>query len=266
MTLTANLSCLIFWGKNVTNAAAIQADYRIIKPVAGRGCYILQLEVPWEAFDEVNRILGAPPKPGENRWVGVALLNSEVAHARINSKSNEIDEKVPPNPPKGAHGDYAAKLYKSGFFLNQAVCEALGTDGDFLAWIRTQPSCIDGDEYNIEACHVRRAANSGTGIKPKYSAIPLTHDQHFVQHHKGELICLTLYLKNPDAGILKSKDWFWKQRCHYIQEWGKVRLKEHFKAESLADIWPGDIKVWAAKNDLEKYLPRVTSGDEEIPI
>lgn len=255
----------------MNNSAAIQADYRIIKPVAGRGCYILQLEVPWEAFDDVNRVLGAPPKPGENRWVGVALLNPEVARARINSKSNEIDERIPPKPPKGAHGDYAAKLYKSGFFLNEAVCEALGTDEEFLAWIRTQKSCVDGNGANIQACHVRRvAAGAGTGIKPPYSAVPMTHPQHHIQTINGELTCLNQFYRGPEeAGIMtvpRAKDWFWKQRCHYVQEWGKIRLKEIFNEDSLADIPPDEIHIWAAENDLLKYLPRATSGDEEIPI
>lgn len=258
----------------MNNSAAIQADYRIIKPVAGRGCYILQLEVPWEAFDEVNRVLGAPPKPGENRWVGVALINPIHARRAHVDKQEESEEKpsnkaiLTPGVRKGLYGDYAAKLYKCGFFLNETVCEVLGTDDEFLAWIRTQPSCIDDDEYNIEACHVRRAANSGIGIKPKYSAVPLTHEQHALQHQSGELSALIRAGRSAggDNQLTGAKDWFWKQRCHYVQEWGKIRLKEIFNEDSLADIPPDEIHIWAAENDLLKYLPRATSGDEEIPI
>lgn len=250
----------------MTHPAALQADYRIIKPVAGRSCYILQLEVPWEAFDEVNRVLGAPPKPGENRWVGLALLNPDIAKPIM--ETGIVHHKLPPvttkTVAKGQYGDYAAKLYKSGFFLSEAVCESLGTDEEYRKWIQGCASCIS-NKYNYtelgpkcEAAHVRRAGQSGTGYKAPYSCIPLTHEEHQLQHQKGESALLL------SAGIAfdDAKEWFNKKRCHYVQEWGKMRLKERFKAESLADIEPNIIRMWALECNLTKYLPQELTKKE----
>lgn len=63
-----------------------------------------------------------------------------------------------------------------------------GRDRDFLEWLSYQPSAVDrswnqwdserGCGRNI-AAHVRRVnRGAGLGIKPPFSAIPLTHTQH----------------------------------------------------------------------------------------
>lgn len=69
-----------------------------------------------------------------------------------------------------------------------------GTDKQYLLWLRTQPSAIDGGmDYDpdtgqscCDPCHYRTAANSGIGCKPEYSAVPLTHAQHIEQHRVGQ--------------------------------------------------------------------------------
>ncbi len=69
-----------------------------------------------------------------------------------------------------------------------------GTDKQFQLWLRTQPSAIDGRmDYDpdtgqswCDPCHYRTAMNSGTGCKPEYSAIPMTHAQHSEQHRIGQ--------------------------------------------------------------------------------
>lgn len=60
-----------------------------------------------------------------------------------------------------------------------------GKDEDYLRWLSFQPSCVDGtwnqwdDVGRNIACHVRRIdRGAGCGIKPKFSAIPMTHTQH----------------------------------------------------------------------------------------
>ena len=59
-------------------------------------------------------------------------------------------------------------------------------DAAYLDWLSYQPSCVDGAfhqcldgvDRNI-ACHVRRVnRGAGCGIKPPYSAIPMTQEQH----------------------------------------------------------------------------------------
>ena len=61
-----------------------------------------------------------------------------------------------------------------------------GTDAEYLRWVTFQPSCVDGSFNQWQdgvgrniACHVRQVnRGAGTGIKPPFSAIPMTHEQH----------------------------------------------------------------------------------------
>jgi hypothetical protein len=82
------------------------------------------------------------------------------------------------------------------------------SDAEFLEWIRHQPSCITAqfgefvdstDEGLNDACHVRRAGPANVGLKPKYSAVPMTHEQHDLQTRKGELACLLRFLPDTDG-------------------------------------------------------------------
>ncbi len=71
---------------------------------------------------------------------------------------------------------------------------AKGTDSDYRAFIQRQPSAVSGvfSEYlesgegRCVAAHFRTAANSGVGMKPDYSAIPLTCGEHDRQHRVGQ--------------------------------------------------------------------------------
>ncbi len=91
-------------------------------------------------------------------------------------------------------------------------------DKAFLRWIRTLSSCLDGDGP-CEACHVRRASKgAGTGIKPAFYAIPLTHSQHLMQHTHGELACLQKYVPQVSWTLLSAK-WF------FDNEATKLRMK-----------------------------------------
>lgn len=61
-----------------------------------------------------------------------------------------------------------------------------GTDADYQAWCRKQPSARSGETKNVIYAHYRLASNSGTGIKPPYSGIPLTVEEHLIQHQIGQ--------------------------------------------------------------------------------
>lgn len=58
-------------------------------------------------------------------------------------------------------------------------------DKRFLVWVRKQKSALTGN-YPCDACHYRTAENSGVGIKPLMSAIPLTREEHRKQHQIGQ--------------------------------------------------------------------------------
>lgn len=92
--------------------------------------------------------------------------------------------------------------------------KAKGTDEEYLEWLRTMPSATLGEygeyvngEGRNEAAHVRRVAD-GAGIaeKPPYSAIPLTAEEHNLQHQKGE-------------SVIAPKEWWEKQACIYLASW-----------------------------------------------
>ena len=98
------------------------------------------------------------------------------------------------------------------------------SDKKYLEWLSYQPSCLDGtfNQYqdgvgrNI-ACHVRRASNAGTGYKPKFSAVPMTDEQHKLQSTKGEAAVLYRYLTHFTAE--EAKQWFDNQAQKYLKQW-----------------------------------------------
>ena len=89
------------------------------------------------------------------------------------------------------------------------------SDRAFLDWLRTQPSALDGamsldvdtGQRYCDPCHYRTAKNSGTGCKPLYSAIPLTHEQHLEQHRIGQ------YNFMP-------REWWEEKVAYYVGLWG----------------------------------------------
>ena len=71
--------------------------------------------------------------------------------------------------------------------------DGLYSDKNYREWIQRQPSCISGEyseyvdgEGRCIAAHVRRAKNSGIGMKPEFSCVPLTDAEHRLQHQHGE--------------------------------------------------------------------------------
>jgi len=96
------------------------------------------------------------------------------------------------------------------------------SDKAFQAWVRRQPSCISGrysewvnGEGRCEFAHVRRAATSGIGYKPQYSGVPLTREEHRLQHEKGEAYVLAAFgIITDDAAA-----WFESKAEEYRIRW-----------------------------------------------
>lgn len=61
-----------------------------------------------------------------------------------------------------------------------------GPDKSYQAFCRTLPSAVSGQTQNIVYAHYRTAKNSGIGMKPPYSGIPLTYVEHLEQHQIGQ--------------------------------------------------------------------------------
>jgi len=84
---------------------------------------------------------------------------------------------------------YRTKKHKRNRAEQESPWSQYGTDADYQAWCRTRPSAYNPrnnpSNSKIEYCHYRTAANSGIGCKPPYSGIPMTMQEHQLQHRVG---------------------------------------------------------------------------------
>lgn len=81
-----------------------------------------------------------------------------------------------------------------------------GTDAQYQAFCRELPSALSGKTENIVFAHYRTAANSGTGIKPPFSGIPLTFMEHRHQHEVGQY-------------SFRPREWWEEQVERHLQIW-----------------------------------------------
>lgn len=150
--------------------------------------------------------------------------------------------------PKGPFSAQAQVLWRSSFFRTPAVWECLGSDEDYLAWLRKRPCCIDAKAFgqhegDIVPMHVRRvAAGAGTGTKPPFSAIPGCWRHHELQHSSGE-------------SAVGGKDFYDRQRIIHVQRWVWETLTQLMGAASMTEIAPVRVREWAAGHGLDGYLP-----------
>lgn len=182
--------------------------------------------------EDLDRFRGATVRKGGRAGQLYAVMIVEVEEFNGTESSPPANDNKQ-KPVNGPHGDFYQILWKSGWFYNPAVWRAVGTDEQFLAWLRTQPcACAKSLTGSIDcggdvvAAHVRRVANgAGTGIKPQYSAIPMCDAHHRWQHQHGE---------TPFGG----PEWFDKQRGEHLVRWVKSCLYERLGVTSLADVHP----------------------------
>lgn len=205
------------------------------------GSLRLQIDIRPEDAQNAFKLFGTPGSA-----IALARLTDEVAveHDR-------------PKPEKGPYGKYAQALVASGWFRIPKVWEGIGTDEEYLDWVKHQPCALTGnfsethdtgEQYCVPA-HVRRVEHgSGTGIKPKYSAIPLMHDLHTRAHQHGDT-------------SLRPEEWWDKQRIKYVSDWAFETLKKKLNYESYTDIPPTTLVAWALQRDLMNYLPFEFHGE-----
>ena len=171
-----------------------------------------------------------------------------VAFAKVDNKTRM---KPPPKQisPTGDFGQLAKVLRLSSFFRTPDVWKALGTDEQFIEWLRGRPCdfCGEGDyidgTIHSEAAHVRRVENgSGVGIKPRYSAISLCRKHHDTQHQEGEQ-------------SLGGRDWMAQKRIQAVQEWCWITLKDALGYDSWKQVPPEVLVEWAVEHEVDGYLP-----------
>jgi len=196
------------------------------------------------------------PEDAQNAFKLFGTPGSAIALARItDAAAVEIDR---PKPEKGPYGKFAQALVASGFFRIPRVWEGIGTDEEYLEWVKHQPCALtgnfsehhdSGEQYCVPA-HVRRVEHgSGTGIKPRYSAIPLMHDLHQQAHQHGDT-------------TLCPEEWWQKQRIKHIEKWAFETLKKRLNYDSYTEIPPTTLVAWATQRDLMNYLPFKFHGED----
>ncbi len=155
--------------------------------------------------------------------------------------------------PKGSYSEQAKKLWLSSFFRNPAVWQAVGTDQEYLDWLKRQKCPIDAEQYgphegDIIPMHVRRVkagddiTGAGTASKPKYSAIPGCVRHHDTQHGNGE-------------SVVGGRELYDNLRIKYLQRWAWERMTALMGAESMAQVAPIKVFEWAKPRGIERCLP-----------
>ncbi len=190
-----------------------------VRPL-GAGCSVLTVVVPFETGEAKNYAPG--------RHVALALLEQEFP--RI-------------------YGEQARILFKSGFFNNPKVLEAIGPESQYNEWVRSRPSVVSKrrgtDSDRIEAAHVRMLSEgAGTARKNKYATIPLLMSEHRAQHDNGY---------QAIGGKEKLISLLYRHRI----EWAKEAIKYQIGFfASFTQIPPLYFIHFCQRRGIEKYIPK----------
>jgi hypothetical protein len=223
--------------ENLEEKVAVSGISRTLSTLADG---TVRLKIDFEPCDRETamKLFGEPGTP-----IAIVPLSQEAAETTL------INENLDDHEKEIRWGGEAKELKLSSFFRTKSVWKKIGTDDEYLSWLREQ-SCAfckspPNEHKPIEAAHVRRVASgAGTGIKPQYSAIPLCHKHHAEQHQHGE-------------SILGGELWFDRKRIEYISRWGWESLKKQLGYDSWAQVPPEKLCRWAAENGVNATIPPI---------
>ena len=222
---------------------------------------LLVLAVPVEYSAKIAKFLTMV-----GQQVGVAFATIEDK-TMITTSMHTTEQKAKEAKPFGAK---AALLHKNGTFMIPAILKAIGTDAEFLEWIRLQPCAITGEfdrnadeatgevRYQCDAAHYRSIeGGSGMGIKSEYSAIPLTHAWHDKQTRKAMSVFADQLRNRPDGmdDETAGRLWMERRRNHYVSLWASTTLAESFGQHSMGFVNPEEVCVWADVCEVGQWLP-----------
>lgn len=184
---------------------------------------------------------------------------------------------APAAEPEKSERNYsveAQELHLSSVFGLVEFARAVGPDTEYHAWIQRQPSCVSkkfseyvNGEGRCIAAHVRRASDAGTAFKPEYHQIPLTDEEHQIQHSAGEvgllLRCAGIgsqmhRIAASSNSLQAAKEWFYEKAFFYRRRWVWETLKEQLGYSSWSLIPPHVLAEWCASKSpsLLAKLPR----------
>jgi hypothetical protein len=209
--------------------AIIPAIARTLKTLSD-GTVRLNIDVEPSYRETAMRLFGEP-----GTGIAVARLSLDATQRQLRQ------ETIAP------YRQAAKSLRLSSFFRMPEVWRLIGTDAEFLAWVRLQKCAYchaaPNEHKPTEAAHVRRVAEgAGVAIKPEYCAIPLCHNHHALQHAQGE-------------SALGGKEWFDKKRIEILTQWAWESLRQQLGYESWAEIPPVTLRMWAVVRSVHTYLP-----------
>lgn len=173
------------------------------------------------------------------------------------------------------YGMAASLLYKHAFFDAPPVLAAIGTDKEFLAWVRMQrcarTGALDHNTNNengetrteCDPAHYRSIEDgAGVGIKPPYSAIPLVHAWHHAQTVFGYCaLDPKTGSENPPqtqaecGDEQKGREWMQRQRDKHKKEWAKSVLASKWGEDSMGFVDPRKVVDWADAEGVKNILP-----------
>lgn len=146
-------------------------------------------------------------------------------------------------PRDPEYGQQAQVLYLSAFFRSSLTAEQIGTDEEYLQWLRERECLSCKAPPPSQAAHVRRVADgAGTGIKPAFSAVPLCATCHEAQHQHGE-------------SKIGGRMWLDIQRDKLRHQWGWETLKQSLGYAHWSEVPPHVLREWANERHLGPLLP-----------
>lgn len=212
----------------MTDAAILRGSFVRMQTMAD-GTPRLIIDLPQTTLSQLGALELDPGAP-----IAIARLTQEAALQQSQNAAQAI------------YGAEAKALRLSSFFRAPDVWRAVGTDAEFLAWLRERPcaskgyGCCGGD---IVAAHVRRVSEgAGVGIKPPYCAISLCDAHHRQAHNQGD-------------SALGDRDWWDRQRIEHVQAWAWESLKTQLGYEHWNQVPPPVLIEWAIKHGVQALLP-----------
>jgi len=178
-----------------------------------------------------------------------------------------VKAKAKAKKEKGEFGHEVRDLHQSGFFKNPKLWEIIGTDQQYQEFTRKRRCIVTGGfdwdgkkgVERTEFAHVRRAGDSGTAFKPKFSGIPLVHEIHRLQHNGGETAAYDKYLvrRGIDSGGVvtetAAREWFEKKAVK-LNKW--LTSFDEPAVDSLTKIHPRVLRGWAHSVQIQNFLPK----------
>jgi len=193
------------------------------------GTFRFQIDVSGEHEELIGSLFMGVDMP-----VAIARLTQEAAQQTAQKQAQSL------------YGEEAKALRRSAFFRTPDVWRAVGSDDEFLAWLRTQ-RCVamGGCRGDVVAAHVRRVSEgAGVGIKPPYCAIPLCDHHHSYAHQYGD-------------STLGNREWWDLERIKNVQQWAWESLKQQLGYDHWNQVPPRALKDWAEQHGVELLLPNV---------